>query len=90
MGCSPWVSKSWTRLSDFTFTFHFHALQKEMATHSSAVGFQGCCVKGQSHYDSSPFVPRYKRGMGTPPVSPTITSPQRDPVIPTLGLSVAS
>ena len=29
------VAKSWTRLSDFTFTFHFHALQKEMATHSS-------------------------------------------------------
>ena len=26
-----------TRLSDFTFTFHFHALEKEMATHSSAV-----------------------------------------------------
>ena len=29
------VVKSWTRLSDFTFTFHFHALEKEMATHSS-------------------------------------------------------
>ena len=29
------VSKSRTRLSDFTFTFHFHALEKEMATHSS-------------------------------------------------------
>ena len=27
--------KSRTRLSDFTFTFHFHALEKEMATHSS-------------------------------------------------------
>ena len=27
------VRKSWTRLSDFTFTFHFHALEKEMATH---------------------------------------------------------
>ena len=26
------VSQSWTRLSDFTFTFHFHALEKEMAT----------------------------------------------------------
>ena len=25
----------WARLSDFTFTFHFHALEKEMATHSS-------------------------------------------------------
>ena len=26
------VAKSWARLSDFTFTFHFHALEKEMAT----------------------------------------------------------
>ena len=32
------VVKSWTRLSDFTFTFHFHALEKEMATHSSVLG----------------------------------------------------
>ena len=29
------VAKSWAQLSDFTFTFHFHALEKEMATHSS-------------------------------------------------------
>ena len=28
------VTKSQTRLSNFTFTFHFHALEKEMATHS--------------------------------------------------------
>ena len=28
------VAKSWTRLNDFTFTFHFHALENEMATHS--------------------------------------------------------
>jgi len=31
------VAKSLTRLSDFTFTFHFHALEKEMATHSSVL-----------------------------------------------------
>ena len=30
-------SLSQTRLSDFTFTFHFHALEKEMATHSSVL-----------------------------------------------------
>ena len=35
VGCSPWGRKSWTGLSDFTFTFHFHALEKEMASHSS-------------------------------------------------------
>ena len=29
------VAKSWTRLSDFTFPFHFPVLEKEMATHSS-------------------------------------------------------
>ena len=31
------VAKSQTRLSDFTFTFHIHALEKEMATHSSVL-----------------------------------------------------
>ena len=31
------VAKSRTRLSDFTFTFHFHALEKEMSTHSSVL-----------------------------------------------------
>ena len=31
------VAKGQTQLSDFTFTFHFHALEKEMATHSSVL-----------------------------------------------------
>ena len=34
------VAKSWTWLSDFTFTFHFHALEKEMATHSSVLAWR--------------------------------------------------
>ena len=34
------IAKSWTRLSDFTFTFHFHALEKEMATHSSILAWR--------------------------------------------------
>ena len=34
------VSKSWTRLSDFTFTFYFPALEKEMATHSSVLAWR--------------------------------------------------
>ena len=44
--CGAWwaavhgVVKSWTRLSDFTFTFHFHALEKEMATHSSVLAWR--------------------------------------------------
>ena len=42
----PWtdivheVAKSQKRLSDFTFTFHFHALEKEMATHSSVLAWR--------------------------------------------------
>ena len=34
------VAKSRTGLSDFTFTFHFHALEKEMATHSSVLAWR--------------------------------------------------
>ena len=46
MGGGAWwaavhgVAKSLTRLSDFTFTFHFHALEKEMATHSSVLAWR--------------------------------------------------
>ena len=34
------VAKGRTRLSDLTFTFHFHALEKEMATHSSVIAWR--------------------------------------------------
>ena len=34
------VAMSWTQLSNFTFTFHFHALEKEMATHSSVLAWR--------------------------------------------------
>ena len=34
------VAESWTRLNDFTFTFYFHALEKEMATHSSVLAWR--------------------------------------------------
>ena len=34
------VAESLTRLSDFTFTFHFHALEKEMAIHSSTIAWK--------------------------------------------------
>ena len=46
MGGGAWraavhgVAKSRTRLSDFAFTFHFHALEKEMATHSSVLDWR--------------------------------------------------
>ena len=34
------VAKSWTRLSDFAFTFHFPALEKAIATHSSVLAWR--------------------------------------------------
>ena len=34
------AAKSWTQLSGFTFTFHFHALEKEMTTNSSALAWR--------------------------------------------------
>ena len=41
VGCTVHgVEKSQARLSDFTFTFHFHALEKEMATHSSVLAWR--------------------------------------------------
>ena len=46
MGGGAWwaavhgVVKSLTRLSDFTFTFHFHELEKEMAIHSSVLAWR--------------------------------------------------
>ena len=50
-----------TRLSDFTFTFHFHALEKEMATHSSVLAWRipgmgslvGCCLWGHTELDTT-------------------------------------
>ena len=55
------VVKSWTRLSDFTFTFNFHALEKEMATHSSVLAWRipgtgslvGCRLWGRTESDTT-------------------------------------
>ena len=46
MGRGTWwaavhgVAKSWAQLSDFTFTLHFHALEKEMAAHSNILAWR--------------------------------------------------
>ena len=53
------VAESRTRLSDFTLTFHFHALEKEMATHSSVLAWRipgtgsllGCRLWGRAESD---------------------------------------
>ena len=60
VGCSPWGRSPWG-LSDFTFTFHFHALEKEMATHSSVVAWRtqglgslvGCHLWGHTESDTT-------------------------------------
>ena len=51
---------SWTRLNDFTFTFHFHALEKAKATHSSVLAWRipgmgrlvGGCLRGHTESDT--------------------------------------
>ena len=55
------VAKSWTQLSDFTLTFHFHALEKEMATYSSVLAWRipgmeslvGCHLWGRTQSDTT-------------------------------------
>ena len=47
------VAESWTRLSEFTFTFHFHALEKEMAAHSSVLAWR---IPGTGEPDGLPSV----------------------------------
>ena len=55
------VAKSRAQLSDFTFTFHFHALEKEMATHSSVLAWRisrtgelvGCRLWGRTELDTT-------------------------------------
>ena len=53
------VAKSQTRLSDFTFTFHFHALEKEMATHSSVLAWR---IPGTEEPDGLPFMGSHRIG----------------------------
>ena len=53
------VAKSRTRLSDFTFTFHFHALEKEMATHSSVLAWR---IPGTGEPDGLPSMGSHRVG----------------------------
>ena len=52
-------SLSQTRLSDFTFTFHFHALEKEMATHSSVLAWR---IPGMAEAGGLPFMGSQRAG----------------------------
>ena len=53
------VVKSWTQLSDFPFTFHFHALEKEMATHSSVLAWR---IPGTGEPGGLPSMGSYRVG----------------------------
>ena len=53
------VAEGRTRLSDFTFTFHFHALEKEMATHSSVLAWR---IPGTAEPDGLPSMGLHRVG----------------------------
>ena len=53
------VAEGQTRLSDFTFTFHFHALEKEMATHSSVLAWR---ISGTGEPSGLPFMGSHRVG----------------------------
>ena len=65
MGGGAWwaavhgVAKSRTQLSEFTFTFHFHALEKEMATHSSVLAWR---IPGMGEADGLPSMGSHSVG----------------------------
>ena len=67
------VAKGQTRLSDFTFTFHFHALEKEMATHSSVLAWRipgtgslvGCSPWGHEELDTAEATQQQQQGVLT-------------------------
>ena len=61
VGCSPCVAKSQARLSNFTLTFHFHALEKEMATHSSILAWRIPGTQEPSVYGVAQSQTRLKR-----------------------------
>ena len=53
------VAKSWTLLSNFTFTIHFHALEKETATHSSVLAWR---IPGTGEPGGLPSIGLYRVG----------------------------
>ena len=52
------VTKSWIQLSDFTFTFHFHVLEKEMTTHFSVLALR---IPGTAEPGGLPSVGSHSR-----------------------------
>ena len=59
VGCNSWDPKSQTRLSDLPFTFHFRALEKEMATHSSVLAWR---IPGMGESGGLPSMRSHRAG----------------------------
>ena len=76
----PGVVKSLTRLSDFTFTFHFHTLENEMATHSSILAWRipgtgslvGCRLWGRTESDTTEVTQQQQQQQRTSLVAQTV------------------
>ena len=68
------VARNWIPLSDFTFTFHFPALEKEMATHSSVLAWRmpgtgepgGCCLWHRTESDTTEVTQQQQQQQATP------------------------
>ena len=60
VGCSPWGREGRIQLSDFTFTFHFHALEKEMTTHSSVLAWR---IPGMGEPGGPPSMGSHRVGL---------------------------
>ena len=61
VGCSPWGPMSWTRLSNFPFTFHFHAIERKWqptpvflpGESQGRRGLVGFCLWGRTESDTT-------------------------------------
>ena len=74
------VSKSQTRLSDFTFTFPFHALEKEMATHSSVLAWR---IPGTGEPGGPPSTGSHRVGHGWSDLAAAAAVPSEKAMAPT-------
>ena len=62
MGCSPWGCYELDMIeSDFTFTFHFHALEEKMATHSNSLAWR---IPGTGETGGLPSMGSHRVGHG--------------------------
>ena len=72
------VAEGQTRLSDFTFTFHFHALEKEMATHSSVLAWR---IPGTAEPGRLPSMGSHRVGHNWSDLAAAAASPNYDLVV---------